>query len=85
MTVDDMARLQIYRRKRGPLNPMLRSDTNAAVIATAIMSAARVTKKNGENFELSDFMPWMQEEEKEATLEDVFDLFKGLAKRGESK
>lgn len=63
MTSDDATRLAMYREKRGPLNPMLRADMNAASIASAVFNAAGAKKQGGGEITPSDFMRWTDDEE----------------------
>lgn len=53
----------MYRQRRGPLNPMLRADMNAASIASAVFNAAGAKKQGGGEITPSDFMRWTDDEE----------------------
>lgn len=83
MTADDFGRLSLYRRKRGPLNPMLRMDAGFALLAASVFNAAGVKRRDGQPFNQSDFMQWARDEEPEASIESVFGLIK--SKAGETK
>lgn len=62
-----------YRRKRGPLNPLLRNDAALARISFQIHRALGGTK------DLSDFMPWAEDE---AEVTDVLTILGGAIKHG---
>ena len=83
MTAEDFGRLALYRNKRGPLNPTLRMDAGFALVASSVLNAAGVKKRDGQPFHQSDFMQWARDEEPEASIESVFGLLK--SKAAESK
>jgi hypothetical protein len=63
-----------YRRKRGPLNPMLRQDWNFAVLQTQVNRAC------GGKAELADFMPWAKDDDPDASVGDVMTILTGATK-----
>ena len=69
MTHDEMLDWISYAKLNGPLNPMLRFD--AAVARLCVIWGGGKVK---------DHMPWPQEEEREATIEDVFAILKSARK-----
>jgi len=83
MTADDFGRLALYRRKRGPLNPMLRMDAGFALLAASVFNAAGVKRRDGQPFHQSDFMQWARDEEPVASIQSAFGLIK--SKAAESK
>ena len=51
----------LYREKYGPFNPMLRTDAAIARVGCATAGG-----------KMTDWMPWPREEEREASIEDVY-------------
>ena len=62
MSYDEAVAWAAYRRTRGPLNPMMRADANAALIAASVFNAAGATKQGGGQFKPADFMQWADEQ-----------------------
>ena len=60
-----------YRKKRGPLNPTLRIEASLARISAQINNAL------GGRATPADFMPWANDENDEATVNDVMKMLTG--------
>ena len=69
-------KLFAYRHKNGPFNPSIRIEW--AIARALAMFASR-------EFKPADWMVWPKEPEKEASVQEVFGLFKSLATQKESK
>lgn len=70
-----------YRRKHGTLSPLRRLDGNLAQLAALVATAAGLKKKNGAQFEASDFMQWGERDpEPELTADEFFRLMQSTAK-----
>lgn len=80
MTASDFARLRLYRQKRGPLNPILRTDAALALLCAVTANSNGAKRRDGQPFAQSDFMPWIKDDEDEcASPEQLLAMFKTLA------
>lgn len=61
-----------YRAKHGPMNDVRRYDRPAALIGSILSQA------HGGKTKMSDLMPFGQEEDKVATLDDIISVFGGV-------
>ena len=68
MTQEEWQRWILYRRKNGPLNPMLRLDAALARVAAPFF---------GKGVKPADLMPWPQEEPEEMTPHKFMEAFGG--------
>lgn len=71
MTVQEARSWMAYRGRRGPLNPMLRQDSNFAVLH------AQVSRAVGGKAKPADFMPWAKDEDDEGSVGDVMSILTG--------
>lgn len=60
-----------YIRKRGPMNPTLRTDAALARISAQINNAC------GGRLKPADFMPWATDDDDEATPENAMKILMG--------
>lgn len=72
-----------YRKKRGPLNPLLRQESGFALLAGLLCAAHGIKGSGGQILTHKDFMPYAHDEP-EATVEDFMKML-GKAKKPKGK
>lgn len=65
-----------YIRRRGPMNPTLRTDAALARISAQINNAC------GGHAKPADFMPWANDDNEDASVGDVMSILTGAVKSG---
>lgn len=58
-----------YRNKYGSLNPMMRTEWGAALVASMIANVNK--KKHAPSFHITDFAPHIKSEEKTISLDEA--------------
>lgn len=69
-----------YRKRRGPLNPLLRQESGFALLASLLCSVHGIKSRTGEILSQRDFMPYAVDEP-EASFDDLGLMFKKLARK----
>ncbi|UHQ21884.1 hypothetical protein LVB77_14540 [Lysobacter sp. 5GHs7-4] len=66
-----------YRAKRGPLNPMLRTDAAFGRLSVLLSQVHQLKHQSGRPLGMADFVPYASDEEEEASMEELAALLTG--------
>lgn len=83
MSMSEARQWVAYVAKRGPLNPSKHLEWGFALLASLICTGNKITINNRQPTQKSFMRYTFPPEPEEGTLNDVFNLIKGLKKNGQ--